>query len=128
MQQRSLGKVYRNGEVIVGQGETGDCMYVVQEGQVEVLQKQGDREVRLATMGPGDFFGEMALFEREVRSASVRALGEARVLTIDQRTFMSRVHEDPALAYRLVRTMAQRLRKLNADYLRATQQAGKPAE
>lgn len=120
MESRSLGRNYRSGEVIVMQGESGDCMYVIQSGQVEVMQRLGSEEVRLAVLGPGDFFGEMALFEREVRSATVRALGEARVLTVDKRTFMNRVHEDPSLAYRLVQTLSQRLRKLSAAYTRVS--------
>lgn len=120
MESRSLGRNYRSGEVIVMQGESGDCMYVIQSGQVEVMQRLGSEEVRLAVLGPGDFFGEMALFEREVRSATVRALGEARVLTVDKRTFMNRVHEDPSLAYRLVQTLSQRLRKVSAAYTRVS--------
>jgi CRP-like cAMP-binding protein len=99
-------------------------MFVVQEGRVEVLQNRQGQEVQLAVMGPGDFFGEMALFEREVRSATVRALGEARVLTVDKRTFLRRVHEDPSLAYRLVQTMSQRIRRLNADLAQTQGPAG----
>jgi len=115
MTDGALGRVYQNGEIIVRQGETGDCMYVVQGGQVEVLHEQEGRAVRLATMGPGDFFGEMALFEREVRSATVRALGEARVLTVDKKTFLRRIHADPSLAYRLLQTLSQRVRRLDAE-------------
>ena len=126
MESRALGKQYQNGEVIVAQGEAGDCMYVIQDGQVEVTQKQGDGEARLVVMGPGEFFGEMALFEREVRSATVRALGPARVLTIDKRTFLARVHEDPSLAYRILQTLSSRIRKLNAEYGRATTFFHKP--
>lgn len=124
MEPGALGKIYSNGETIVRAGESGDCMYVIQAGQVEVLQKKGDQEVRLAVMDEGDFFGEMALFEREVRSATVRAMGEARVLTIDKRTFLRRVHEDPSLAYRMVQKMSQRIRKLNAELVRLTGSGG----
>lgn len=127
MESRNLGRNYRSGEVIVMQGESGDCMYVIQSGQVEVMQRLGSEEVRLAVLGPGDFFGEMALFEREVRSATVRAMGEARVLTIDKRTFMNRVHEDPSLAYRLVQTLSQRLRKVSAAYTRVSSHPFQPS-
>ncbi len=114
MEREGLGKVYQDREIIVRQGEHGDCMYVVQEGQVEVLLETAQREERLAELGPGDVFGEMALFEREVRSATVRALGEARVLTVDRKGFLRRVHEDPSLAYRILQTMSRRLREANA--------------
>ena len=116
MDASALGKLYADGEVVVRQGDTGDCMYTVQEGQLEVLAKQGDRgEVRIAVMEKGAIFGEMAIFEHEVRSATVRALGPARVLTIDKKTFLRRVQEDPSLAFNLVRIMSQRIRKLSAQ-------------
>jgi CRP-like cAMP-binding protein/flavin-dependent dehydrogenase len=111
--QEALGKVYRDGEVIIRQGEVGDCMFVIQAGQVEIVREQGASDVRLAVQGEGDFFGEMTLVEREVRSATARALGEARVLTIDKRTFHRRVQEDPSLAYRILQKMSERLRHLN---------------
>ena len=72
-----LGTVYQDGQVIVSQGELGDCMYVIQEGQVEVVAHEGGDEVRLAVLGEREFFGEMAIFEREVRTATVRALGQS---------------------------------------------------
>jgi CRP-like cAMP-binding protein len=111
----ALGKVYQEGEVIVRQGEVGDCMYVIQEGQVEVVLEKDSGEVRLAVRGEGEFFGEMAIFEREVRMATVRALGQARVLTIDKKNFLRRIHEDPSLAYRIVQTMSHRIRELSAE-------------
>ncbi len=111
----ALGKVYQDGEVIVRQGEVGDCMYVIQEGQVEVVLEMDGEEVRLALRGEGEFFGEMAIFEHEVRMATVRALGQARVLTIDKKNFLRRIHKDPSLAYRIVQTMSRRIRELSAE-------------
>lgn len=113
-----LGKEFRDGEVIVRQGEMGDCMYVIQKGHVEVLRREGDKEMCLAILGEGDFFGEMGLFEQEVRSATVRAVGEVSALTIDKRTFLRRVHEDPSLAFNIVQKMCHRVRELNAALIR----------
>jgi CRP-like cAMP-binding protein len=110
-----LGKVYKDGEIIVRQGEVGDCMYVIQEGQVEVIAEDNGEEIHLAVRGEGEFFGEMAIFDRDVRSATVRALGQVRVLTVDKKNFLRRVHEDPALAFRIVETMSRRLRELQAE-------------
>jgi len=112
MSAGDLGRAFVDGEVIIREGDVGDCMFVIQEGQAEVLIGSGAGEVQLNVLGPGAFFGEMAVFERDVRSATVRALGEARVITVDKRNFMRRVHEDPALAFRLVETMSNRIRKL----------------
>ena len=113
-----LGKVYGDGEEIVRQGETGDCMYVIQMGQAEAIQGREGKEVRLAVLGEGDVFGEMALFERMPRSATIRALGEVRVLTIDKKTFLRQVHEDPSLAFRILQKMSYRIRELDTELVR----------
>jgi len=118
MQSEGLGRLYRDGEVIVRQGEPGDCMYVVQAGRVEIVQQSGAGEMRLAVLGEGDVFGEMALFERETRCATARVMGEARVLTLDKKSFLRRVHEDPSLAFRILQMMSQRIRALNIELVR----------
>jgi CRP-like cAMP-binding protein len=114
----ALGRVYLDGEVIIRQGDVGDCMFVIQEGQVEVLAESEGEEVRLNVLDAGDFFGEMAVVEREVRAATVRALGAARILTVDRKNFLRRIHEDPSLAYRLVQTMSRRIRELDKEVAR----------
>jgi len=114
-----LGKVYKDGEVIICEGDEGKCMFVIQEGEVEVLiAGENDNEIRLGVRGEGEFFGEMAIFDRDVRSATVKALGDARVLTVDKKNFMRRVHEDPSLAFRLVETMSHRIRELGEEVAR----------
>lgn len=116
MVRGALGKVYRDGEVIIRQGNSGDSMYVIQGGRVEVIQQtdQGD-EQHLAFLDAGDFFGEMAVFEKELRSATVRAAGEARVLKIDKKTLLRRIQEDPLLAVNLLKTMSHRIRELDRE-------------
>lgn len=118
MDTGTLGKIYHDGEIIIRQGDIGDCMYVIQEGQVEVFVVQGGQEVRLALRGEGDVFGEMAIFEKEKRSATIRAVGTVRLLTVDEKNFMRRVHEDPSLAYRMVKMMSQRIRELSSEVAR----------
>ena len=119
MASGELGKVYHDGEVIICEGDEGNCMFVIQEGKVEVLiAGENDKEIRLGIRGEGEFFGEMAIFDRDVRSATVRALGDTRVLTVDKKNFMRRVHEDPSLAFRLVETMSHRIRELGEEVAR----------
>lgn len=90
-------------------------MYVIQEGRVEVVVDQGGKEVRLGIRDAGHFLGEMAIFEHAPRSATVRALGRARILTVDKESILRRIHEDPSLAYRMVQTMSHRIRELSAE-------------
>jgi CRP-like cAMP-binding protein len=110
----ALGRLYEDGEIIVRQGDVGDCMYVVQSGRVEVVQATPLGEQHLAYLEAGDFFGEMAVFEKETRSATVKADGDARILKVDKKTLLRRIKEDPLLAVNLLQTMSRRIRDLNA--------------
>lgn len=112
----ALGKTYQHGDVVIRQGEKGNSMYVVQDGYVEVIKEANGQDVQLAILGKDEFFGEMAIFEKEVRGATVRALGTARILTVDSKNLLRRIHEDPSLACRLVQVMSSRVRKLGNDY------------
>ena len=115
MDMGALGKVFEDGEIIIQQGEVGNCMYVIQDGKVEVLIGKDDQEVQIAVRGEGEFIGEMAIFERDVRSATVRALGPVRMLTIDKKNFLRRISQDPSLAFRLVESMSRRIRELSEE-------------
>lgn len=110
-----LGRLYGDGEAVVRQGEVGNCMFVIQKGRVEVLHESPAGAVRIGTLAAGDTFGEMAIFDREVRSATVRPVGPARILTIDKRAFLRRVQEDPTLAFHMLRGLSARIRRLNTE-------------
>lgn len=116
MQAGALGKVYQDGDIIIQQGEEGDCLYVIQEGSVEVYATVNGKEIYLAKLGEGEFFGEMAVFEQTARSTSVRALGQARVLTVDKRILLRRIQEDPSLAFRFLEIMSTRIRGLDIQF------------
>lgn len=128
MSQGELGKLYRDGEVIVRQGEVGDAMYVIQEGKLEILLERDGRQTRIRVAGKDELIGEMAVFEHEVRSATVRALGNARVLTVDRDNFLQRINEDPSLAFRLMATMSRRVRELSQEIARLKTKAAERSE
>jgi hypothetical protein len=113
MKSKALGRRYRDGEMIIKQGDVGDCIYVIQEGKVEVFTEQQEGEIKIAELGAHEFFGEMGLFEKDVRSCTVRASGDAKILTIDKRNFYKTIHKDPTLAYNLLQKMSYRLREAN---------------
>ena len=107
-----LGKQYSDGDILFRQGDKGTCMFVIQKGEVEVFVDSDGHELTLRKLGANDFFGEMALFESATRTASARAVGPTHVLTIDKKNFLAGVHEDPSLAFRIVKTMSHRIRNL----------------
>jgi CRP-like cAMP-binding protein len=120
-ENNALGMTFKDGEAIIRQGDTGDAMYVIQEGHVEVVVKLNGIETVLAIRNQGDFFGEMAIFNREIRMATVRALGDVRVLSVDKRNLMRRIHEDPSLAFRIILALSQRIRELSDEVVRLDQ-------
>lgn len=109
----SLGQQFADGEMIIKQGTLGDCLYVIQQGKVAVIKEDGQQDVKLTELGQGEFFGEMGLFEKDVRSCSVKALGGAIVMTIDRENFMQTIQKDPSLAFRLLEMMSHRIRQTN---------------
>ncbi|MGB5296403.1 MAG: cyclic nucleotide-binding domain-containing protein [Thermoanaerobaculia bacterium] len=118
IEKGALGRVYQDGEFITRQGDVGQVMYVIQQGKVEVLMEKESHETLLRVAEEGEFLGEMAIFDHEVRSASLRAKGEVKVLTIDKKNFLKRIHVDPSLAFRIVQTMSQRVRELGDEVAR----------
>jgi flavin-dependent dehydrogenase len=113
IEQTKLGKLYQPGETIINQGEIGDSMLVIQDGQVVLMREQDGEEVFLGVRSSGEVLGENAIFEKEVHTATVRALSEVRVVTIDKDNFNLRIHEDPSLGYRLFNLSSRRIRELS---------------
>jgi CRP-like cAMP-binding protein len=118
MKAGELGKIYKDGELIVHQGDVGNCMYVIQSGQVEVRKETNGIETQLAVLREGGIFGEMTLLDKEVRSATVRALGDVRILTVDKKTFIRWMSEDPTVAFHVVEMMSKRIRELSEDLVK----------
>ncbi|MBW2385073.1 MAG: cyclic nucleotide-binding domain-containing protein [Deltaproteobacteria bacterium] len=124
MARGELGRIYRDGEIVVRQGGRDDCMHVIQAGQVDVFVEKGGREVFLAVRGEGEVIGEMAIFDRAPHSATVRARGVTRILTVDKRGFLRRVQEDPSLVFHILENMSSRVRDLSEKLARHEEQKG----
>ncbi|HVS13398.1 MAG TPA: cyclic nucleotide-binding domain-containing protein [Thermoanaerobaculia bacterium] len=107
-------RTFRAGEVIFTQGEPGDLMYVIEEGEVEIVHRaeEGAPEERLAVLQHGDFFGEMAVLEGEPRTASARARTECRVLPVSGATFGKILRNNPEISVRMMRKLCGRLRSV----------------
>ena len=118
---------FKSGDLVFKQGDEGKIMYVVQEGQVEVLQEVGEIDWQVAVLERGDFFGEMAVLEGEARSHSVRVMdGGAKLVSITPGGFKSMLERNPALSVRMIRKLGKRLQKSEDMLLRA--EAGRTAE
>lgn len=118
-----LGRMYSDGEVVCSQGDTANCLYVVQQGEVEIIAEQNGTSVTLGIAKKDELIGEMAIFLRGMRSATIRSRGPARVLTVDKRTLLIRLSEDPTLAFRMLETMARRVRVLDRKVFELTRNA-----
>ena len=95
------------GRVLVDQGRTGHEFFLVIDGQASV--RRNDRKV--ATVGPGQFFGELSLLDRGPRSASVVADTDMTLLVLGQREFSAVLDDVPEMAHKLLAAMARRLRE-----------------
>jgi CRP/FNR family transcriptional regulator, cyclic AMP receptor protein len=99
-------RTYRAGDAIVTKGETGIGFYLIQSGQARV-EREGHA---VATLGPGQFFGEMALLDDQPRTADVRAVGEVRCLVLSSWEFWAAVGNEPEVLRGLLKETVRRLR------------------
>jgi CRP/FNR family transcriptional regulator, cyclic AMP receptor protein len=110
----SVPRRFASGEVVFREGDDSDTCYVVNAGHARAIREHGDgRQITLATFGPGDIFGELAMFDDERRSATVEATDDLEVLGIlggDMRRLL-RLHPD--MAVKLVISLGRRLRAAN---------------
>jgi len=110
---RTRRERFRSGTDIVEIGAPGRSLYLVVDGLVQVIYPSATGDFELARLGPGDFFGEMALLNDKPRSATVRALSPVDALALDKEDFRRVVTETPGLALRLLAALSVRIR--NAD-------------
>lgn len=103
-------QIVRAGSVVVREGETADCAYVVERGLLEVRKRAEDgKEIVLGTLKPGDWFGEMALLLDLPRSATVVAIEDSELRTVTQKNFAHVIAEHPEQTRGLLKQLAERL-------------------
>ena len=106
--------VFQPGETVIKEGEPGETMYLILEGEVSVNKgREQGREIELDRISAGDYFGEMALFEDIPRSATIRTQKETRLLMLHKREFAEIVREYPQIALYICRVLGARLRRLH---------------
>lgn len=125
MRTGELGIEFDAGEYLFRQGEHGDRMYVILEGEVEMLLQHDGRQVRIAGCGVGDYLGEEVILEGGTRSTDARAVTRVRVLAVDRRNFLRRASKDPTLVFRLVQQLNRRVRELGDELARLRAAGGR---
>ncbi len=104
-----MGEEYAPGDVLFHEGEHGEVMYVVQAGSVRISKRVAGQDKVLALLGPGEFFGEMAILNGKPRTATATVVERARCLVIDPRTLEDMVTKNSEIALRLIKKLARRL-------------------
>lgn len=112
---RELGRKYTEGEYIFRQGDPADSLHVVIKGKVELVLDTTTGEKQLGVLKKGDIFGATTLFAKRSRYSSARAIGSARTMRMEAKTFISRFHQDPSLAFRVLQQMAARIYALDHE-------------
>ncbi len=110
--QTARQRKYATGEVIVKEGGDAVGCFIVASGEVEVVKglDSPDQKEVLATLGPGDFFGEMAIIDDSPRSATVRAINDTECIAITRWDFMAEVRTRPDIAIQMLPILVKRIR------------------
>jgi CRP/FNR family transcriptional regulator, cyclic AMP receptor protein len=107
-------RTFKKGEIIITQKEAGSHLFIVTSGKVKIFAaSKGRKQKTHAVIGKGEFFGELALLDGTIRSASAQALEDSTLTLIPKRDFKKFLQRDPGFTTLLLRTMAERLRKAN---------------
>jgi len=101
-------RTFKPGDVIVSEGDQGAGVFLISSGKVEVVRGEGQV---LNTLGAGDFFGEMALFEGFPRSATVRAAEDTACLAMTRWDFRAELNQNAEVALAVLETVVRRLRE-----------------
>jgi CRP-like cAMP-binding protein len=104
---------YPDGTVLFEENDPGKRMYVIRSGRIRIFRRVGKDEVELATLGPGHFFGEMALLEGLPRSANAQVIEPCELIEVDGETFEAMIHDSSEIALRIMRALASRVRELD---------------
>ena len=104
---------FNAGEKIFAQGELGTEMFIIQDGEVEIIKHIGGESHTLSRLEKGDFFGEMAILEAMPRTADAVARTEVRVVAINGSRFDEMLRKNPEVAVRIIRKYSKRLREAN---------------
>ena len=99
--------------VICHEGDPGDSLFIIVHGNVNVLKKTGSDQTVLAVRKDGEFVGEMAILESSLRSATLQADGEVRMLVLDGDSFKAILRDRPEVAISVLQHMSRRVRELN---------------
>jgi len=124
LEQTAEIRAYRPREVIFQEGDPGDGIYVVVEGEVQVSTLVSESERRVLTrVAPGDFFGEMAILDDRPRSATAQAECDTKVYFLHRDDLLRILEHSPKLAVSLLREFSLRLRDFNKKYVEESLQA-----
>lgn len=110
-----FGKEFPKGTVLFREGETGKEMFVLQSGKIAISKKVRDLEKVLAVLGPGEFFGEMAIISNKPRNATATVQDDAKLLVIDPKTFEGMIRGNSEIAVRMIKKLADRLSEADAQ-------------
>lgn len=102
-----------DGEMVFDEGDPGRVMYVIESGKVEIFRTKHGKEVKLATLGSGEYFGEMSLLLDAPRSASARTVGETALKVIDKAAFEGMSVKHP-IVWDLLTALSQRVSDVDA--------------
>lgn len=111
-----VDRTYPKKSILITKGDESDGLYVIVEGRVKVyISGEQGTEVILRYEGPGEFFGELALIDKEPRSASVATVEDTRVAYVSPSNFERCAHDKPDLAIKLLRSTINRIRQLTEE-------------
>lgn len=111
LEENGVIRKYGEGEMVFEQGDRAKEMYIIRSGKIRIFRETDEGEVALANLGPKEFFGEMAFFGNQTRSASAKAVEDSELLVVDKETLTNFIKEP--VIWSILERMSERIREVD---------------
>jgi CRP-like cAMP-binding protein len=120
--------IYEDDEFVFVEGDTSRDLFIIQEGEVEIIKQSERGELKLAVFKRGDFFGDMALLQGGHRFAGARAKGKTKLLILQPGGFLLKIRRDPTFAFEMLQALSMRIKVSNERLLHLIQKGNIPQD
>jgi len=111
-----MSKKIRKGQVVIREGQKGQCGFIVKQGRLEVSRGSGESRIVLGELSEGDILGESAMFEDVTRRATVKALSDGEVLVFGKRDMLNMARQSPLELFMIIDSLSGKIERTNEDY------------
>jgi CRP-like cAMP-binding protein len=109
---------FKEGDIIFNEGDKGQHLYLILNGEIDIYKYMEGRNIVIATIKKGDVFGEMAILDDEIRTASAKVISEsAQLMQVTKEHFIDQIKKNPTFIFNILKNLSKRLETINSELI-----------